>query len=184
MTVDATRCATCLRDPPAFDRTLTAADYDAPIDRLVLAMKYDGRLDIAQLCVSALTPLLQEETGLPDLLCPVPLGRRRLCERGYNQALEIARPLSRTLRVRLEARLLERNRDTGTQAGLPAALRRANVKGAFAIAPGVEKLARDLHVGVVDDVMTTGATLDEIASTLKQAGAAKVTNIVFARTPH
>ena len=184
MTVDAARCAACLRHPPSFDRTLTAVDYDAPIDRLVMAMKYNGRLDIAQLCVSALHPLLQEKTDVPDLLCPVPLGAKRLSERGYNQALEIARPLARASGVRLEAGLLERTRETNAQAGLSAALRRVNIKDAFAVAQNTAALPKALHVGVVDDVMTTGATLDEIAITLKRAGAARVTNIVFARTPH
>src|SRR5690606_12562678 len=137
----------------------------------------------ARLCAGELIPLLQREGDVPDLLCPVPLGTKRLRERGYNQALEIARPLARALRLRLDARLPERVEETDTQAGVSGVLRRATVGRAVAVAPHAAALLKDRHVGVVDDVMTTGATLGEIGTMLKRAGAARITNIVFARTP-
>ena len=176
-------CGGCLQHSPAFDRTLTAVDYDPPIDRMVLALKYAGKLELASLCVTALVPVARREAALPDLICPVPLSADRLRERGYNQALEIARPLARALGLPLAASLLERIRETSPQAQLPAALRRANVCNAFVAMPRNAGSVENRHVGVVDDVMTTGATLDEVAATLKRFGASRVTNIVFARTP-
>ena len=176
-------CGSCLQHSPAFDRSLAAVDYSAPIDRLVLAMKYAGKLEFAHCCAMALAPLLASDEARPDLLCAVPLGAHRLQERGYNQAVEIARPLARHLHLRLHVRLLERVRETLAQTQLPAPLRRDNVRNAFVLMPGSAAIISDRHVGVVDDVMTTGATLNEIASMLKRFGAARVTNIVFARTP-
>jgi len=113
-----------------------------------------------------------------DCIVPVPLSTQRLRSRGYNQALEIARHLASATGTRLAPEVCERVRDTPVQMGLPLAERGRNVRGAFrcpAIVSG-ETLA------VLDDVMTTGATLDEIAATLKRAGAARVVNWVVART--
>jgi ComF family protein len=176
-------CGACVQAPPAFDRTLVAVDYAAPVDRLVLGLKYGGRLELAQLCAQAMRPLLQAEADKPALLCPVPLGPQRLAGRGFNQALEIARLLARVLGLRLQARLLERVRETQAQVQLPAQERRRNLRHAFILPPKMAASIAGLHVGVVDDVMTTGATLDEIAATLKRFGAARVSAIVFARTP-
>ena len=178
-----THCGACIQQAPAFDRTLAAVDYSPPVDRLVLALKYAGKLELAQLCRQALAPLLESEPMRPDLLCAVPLGPQRLVERGYNQALEIARPLARALAIPLAVRLIERVRETQAQAQLPAVLRQQNLRNAFVLMPRAAAAVAGRHVGVVDDVMTTGATLEEIAATLKRFGAARVTNIVFARTP-
>jgi ComF family protein len=114
-----------------------------------------------------------------DLLAPVPLSFERQSERGFNQAQEIARRVAAASRVPLRGDLLLRTRHTAAQMDLALHERQRNVRGAF-VARG-ELAAR--HVVVVDDVMTTGATLDEIAATLKRAGAARVTNLVVARTP-
>jgi len=108
---------------------------------------------------------------------PVPLAPRRLRERGFNQALEIARSLSRLCGVRLERGMVARCRDTPAQAALAGAERLENVRGAFRVAGA----ARGVRIAVVDDVMTTGATLAEIARVLKEAGAARVENWVAAR---
>ena len=180
----ARRCGACLADPPAFDATVVACDYAAPVDRLVLQLKFGGRLALAPWMAGRLREAIQARAGLvpPDLLCPVPLGPRRLVERGYNQALEMARPLSGALGIALAPRLLERQVDTPAQSGVAPGERRRNVRGAFALADGQPALA-GRHVGVVDDVMTSGHTLDELAGVLKRAGAARVTNLVFARTP-
>ncbi len=176
-------CGSCLQQRPAFDRTLVAADYSAPIDRVVQALKYAGKLELAHCCALALGPLIASESLRPDLLCPVPLSAHRLQERGYNQALEIARPLARSSGLALHPRLLERVRETQAQTRLPATLRKDNVRNAFVLMPGAAAMVAGRHIGVIDDVMTTGATLNEIASTLKRFGATRVTNIVFARTP-
>lgn len=176
-------CGACLRNPPAFDRTLVAADYAIPVDQLVLQLKFAHRLALAPLCARLLRDavLRQTDFALPALLCAVPLGPRRLAERGYNQALEIARPLARQIGVRLEPRLLQRVQDTAAQSSVAPATRRHNLAGAFSVSDAA--LVAGRHIGVVDDVMTSGRTLNELAATLKRHGAARVSNLVFARTP-
>lgn len=176
------RCGACLAAPPGFDATVTACDYAAPLDALVLQLKFGAQLALAPWMAARLhEALLGSGQPLPDLVCPVPLGRQRLVERGYNQALEVARPLARRLARPVLPQLLERVRDTAPQAGTEPRARAVNVRGAFAV-PDVALVA-GRHVGVVDDVMTSGHTLAQAAAALKRAGAARVTNIVFARTP-
>lgn len=175
-------CGACLREPPAFDAAVAACDYAAPADALVLQLKFGGALHLAPWCAAQLRDALRCG-ALPDLLLPVPLSPARLAARGYNQALEIARPLSRMLGVPLEARLAVRVRDTAPQTDLPAAQRAANVRGAFALAPHGMARVRGRHAGIVDDVLTTGRTAGSLAALLRRHGAARVTVLVFARTP-
>ncbi|OFA00719.1 ribose-phosphate pyrophosphokinase [Duganella phyllosphaerae] len=180
----ATLCGHCIAARPAFDRTIVAADYALPVDQLVLQLKFGHRLALAALMARRLAVVVgQHPDTLPDVLCAVPLGRRRLAQRGYNQALEIARPLARSLGVVLQPRLLARIRETAAQSSVAPEHRRANIAGAFALAAPALALVRGRHIGVVDDVMTSGGTLDEMAATLKRHGAARVSNFVFARTP-
>jgi predicted amidophosphoribosyltransferase len=113
----------------------------------------------------------------------VPLGPERLAGRGFNQALEIARPLARSLGIPLHARLAIRATDTPAQSSVTPDQRQSNILGAFSVAPEAIELVRGQHIGLVDDVMTSGHTLDELAATLKRFGAARVSNFVFARTP-
>jgi ComF family protein len=178
-------CALCLAAAPAFDATVAAADYGSPLDQLVLQLKFGGRLALAPWFAQMLRDAVLARPGLalPDLLCPVPLGPRRLVERGFNQALEIARPLAASLGIELGARLALRAHDTAAQSGVAPAQRRQNVRHAFAVGADWEARIDGRHVGVVDDVMTSGHTLNELAATLKRYGAARVTNLVFARTP-
>jgi ComF family protein len=178
-------CAGCMRDAPAFEATVVAADYAAPLDGLVLGLKFGARLPLAPWFAGRMRDAVLAQPGwpLPDLLCPVPLGPRRLAERGFNQALEIARPLSSMLGVPLQPRLAMRALETAAQSGVAPRERAGNIRGAFAIAPTTAALLEGRHVGVVDDVMTSGHTLNELAATLKAAGAARVSNLVFARTP-
>lgn len=176
-------CGQCLQTPPAFDATIVASDYAAPVDQLVLALKFGNRLEIAPL----LARMLRDATtrtgaALPALLTAVPLGPTRLIERGFNQSLEIARPFARSLGVPVDAQLLVRQRDTRAQALLHPDERHRNIRGAFLVAGKAIDRVRHCHVGVVDDVMTTGETLNEVAATLKRFGASRVTNFVFART--
>ncbi|MQA40986.1 ComF family protein, partial [Rugamonas aquatica] len=176
-------CGACRAEPPAFDVTLVAADYAMPLDQLVLQLKFGHRLALATLFARLLRDAVLQQPGftLPALLCPVPLGRRRLAERGYNQAMEIARPLARSLGVALHPRLVCRVHETAAQSSVAPDQRRQNIAGAFAIPDPA--LVQGRHIGVVDDVMTSGRTLDELAATLKRHGAARVSNLVFARTP-
>jgi ComF family protein len=176
-------CGVCQSYPPAYDATIAAVDYAAPLDHLVLQLKFSARLPLAPWFAEILRDAILDQPNLPlpDLLCPVPLGPSRLVERGYNQALEIARPLSRMLGVPLEPQLAQRQLDTRAQSGVSPHDRAENIRGAFAIADPDRVDGR--HVGIVDDVMTSGHTLEELAATFKRFGAARVTNLVFARTP-
>ncbi len=172
-------CGRCLAQRPHYDRTSAALAYDFPADVIVHALKFRGELALAPLLGRFLQEAIQGEA--PEaimLIVPVPLSAERLRSRGFNQAVEIARPLARAAGKRVELDLLVRARDTPPQFDLPWADRQRNVRGAFA----VKKPLIGANVAVVDDVMTTGATLDEIAATLKAAGAERVVNWVVART--
>ncbi|WP_454730853.1 MULTISPECIES: phosphoribosyltransferase family protein [Cupriavidus] len=185
------RCHHCRLEPPAFDAAVTLGDYASPQDGLVLALKFGGALPLADWLAAALAErwqamrdtarALPDPPALPDLLAPVPLSPRRLAARGFNQSWEIARPLARRLGVRARPALLARLRDTPAQASLDLPARQANLRDAFGLAPGGE--VAGLHIGLVDDVMTSGATLGEAARVLKAHGAARVTLFVPLRTP-
>lgn len=178
-------CGRCLRRPPAYDATFTAADYAAPVDQLLLQLKFGARLAHAPLFAQLLAQAVQRDSNwdAPQLLCPVPLGPARLVERGYNQALEIARPLARHLDIALQARLALRVRETRAQSGVAPRERRANLAHAFIAEPAFSAQLEHCHVGIVDDVMSSGHTVHALAAALKRAGARKVTVLVAARTP-
>jgi ComF family protein len=178
-------CGRCLRQRPAYDATVTAFDYAAPVDQLLLQLKFGARLALAPLLAELLHVAIKQQQGwqAPQLLCPVPLGPARLAERGYNQALEIARPLARLLDVPLQPRLALRVRETRAQSGVAPQERQANLAHAFAIAPEWAALLQGCHVGIVDDVMSSGHTVNALAAACKRAGAARVSILVVARTP-
>ena len=167
-------CGRCLAEPPEYDATTAALAYDFPADALVQALKFRGELALAPF----LGKLLSEKIAVNpriDCVIPVPLAPGRLRERGYNQALEIARHV---LPGKLQIELCVRERDARPQMELPWEERRRNVRGAFSCRRALDGAT----LAVVDDVMTTGATLDEVARALKRAGAARVVNWVVART--
>lgn len=177
------RCADCIAEPPPFDATFALADYRPPLDALALGLKFRARLVLAHEFAHRLARLAGDAwhsaADQPDVIAPVPLAARRLVERGYNQAWQIARPLARALNLRADATLVRRVLHTAPQSRLDLDARRLNVGRAFQ----VTKPVHGLHVGIVDDVMTTGATLEALARTLKAAGARRVTNFVALRTP-
>jgi ComF family protein len=178
-------CAGCLSERRAFDATLAALDYATPLDQLVLQLKFGGRLALAPWFAQMIGDTVRAERQfmLPNVLCPVPLGRQRLVERGFNQALEIAKPLSALLGIPLSARLAIRALETPAQSGVAPDQRRRNIRNAFIVSPDALAMVRGQHIGIVDDVMTSGHTLNELAATFKRFGAARVSNLVFARTP-
>lgn len=166
-------CGECQQSPPAFDYLRTLYRYHSPVDRLVQQMKYDGRLDLARLFGEQLREAARDwvlASGKPDLVIPVPLHRSRIRARGFNQSIEIARPLARFLGARLELDRVERIRKTDPQTDLPLAKRKRNIRGAFA----AHGSFNDLSVVIVDDVITSGHTVGELARVLKRAGAAGI----------
>lgn len=173
------RCGRCLRDPPHFDASIALADYAPPIDRMIATLKFGGRLPLAAAFGRLLAHAGRRVLKEADAICAVPLAFERHAERGFNQAQEIARRTAAACGRPLRADILLRTRNTAAQMDLALADRRRNVRGAF-VARGD---LTGLRLVVVDDVMTTGATLDEVAAALKRAGAARVTNLVVARTP-
>ena len=172
-------CGECLQRPPPLDAAHAAFDYAFPLDRLLPRLKFHrdfaaGRV-LAQCMAERYASLPR-----PDALLPVPLHRARLRRRGYDQALELAAPLARRLRIPLLADTLQRTRATSPQSELDAVARQRNLRHAFAVradAPLPD------HVVLVDDVMTTGATLEAAAKTLRRAGVARVDAWVCARVP-
>ncbi len=172
-------CGQCLTSPPPYDATIAAFAYAFPVDRLMHAFKYHGRLALAEWGARAIGAEWGRHTmTLPQRLIALPLARERQRERGYNQAFEIARMLAREWRIPLVRGGVHRNLAAPPQAALPWSERAKNVRGAFAC----DLALAGLSVAVVDDVMTTGASLAELAKTLKKAGAARVENWVVART--
>lgn len=166
-------CGECQKSPPAFDYVQTLYRYASPVDRLVQQMKYNGKLHLARLFAEQLrdaAPGWMRETGKPDLIIPVPLHPGRLRQRGFNQSIEISRLAAQYLGTRLEINRVKRIRKTEPQTDLPAKRRRQNVRGAFEIDGSFDNLA----VVIVDDVVTSGHTVGELASMLKKAGAKQV----------
>jgi ComF family protein len=168
-------CGRCLARPPHFSRTLAAWAYDFPMDRVIQAFKFHHRLELAPWFARSLARRL-------DLLNPaiiaMPLHNARLAERGFNQALEIAKHLAEFAGGKLLHSAVHKHRETLIQSGLPLEARAKNVRDAFRCAAAFDGNA----IVVVDDVMTTGATLNELARILKRAGASEVINLVVART--
>jgi ComF family protein len=177
-------CLDCLRTPPPFDAAVAAVDYAFPWVGVIGAFKFGGGIDRA----AGLAALLGEAclTRAPpgvDLVVPVPLAARRLAERGYNQAWELARRVARRLGLPAQADLLQRWVETPHLAELPRAARADAVRGAFGVAPAAAHRLRGRHVALVDDVLTSGATAAEAARALRHAGAAAVSVWALARTP-
>jgi ComF family protein len=171
-------CGACLRHPPIVERTLAACLYAFPLDRLVQALKYGRQLALAVPLGDALAAAVMRApaAGRPDALVPLPLAARRQRERGFNQAIEIARVVGRRT-ARPLCHALRRPVDRPAQAGLSLRERIRNVRGAFVVAQPVA----GSHLAIVDDVMTTGATLDAAARALRAAGAVRVDAWVVAR---
>ncbi|HRD83892.1 MAG TPA: ComF family protein [Rubrivivax sp.] len=181
------RCGRCLTDSPPFDRTAAAVDYGFPWDGLVARLKFGQRPDLAL----ALAEMMRESAlraGLlqsqrPDLLIPVPLSDQRLRSRGYNQAAELARALGRHWSMPVLADGVTRLAGAGTQSSSTREQRLQNLRGTMRVDRALAPRLRGLNVMLVDDVMTTGATVRELARVVRAAGAEHIDVCVFARTP-
>ncbi len=171
-------CGACLADAPHFDETVSAFQYVYPLDRLVQAYKFSANLGLLPLFAEAVARAVgagNAQRG-PVLVIPLPLAPKRLAERGFNQSALLGAQVSKILGLRFEARGMLRVRETPPQTGLNREARLKNVRGAFDC---TQRL--DGHVAIVDDVMTTGATLSEAAKVLKKVGAVHVSAWVIAR---
>lgn len=170
-------CGRCLASPPGFHRTTALADYAPPVDGMVTALKFGARLDLAAVFGELLAERVDDAADA--VVIPVPLAFERMSERGFNQSLQIARAFCRASGRRLATHLVRRVRHTPPQQALALDERRRNIRGAF------EAMSRadDASVMVVDDVMTSGSTIDELARVLRAAGAVRVHALVVARTP-
>ncbi|MGH8185525.1 MAG: ComF family protein [Steroidobacteraceae bacterium] len=176
---EASVCGACLQHPPAFDSGYVPFRYAYPIDHLVRGLKFRGDLACGRVLGELFTARLRARAvPLPELIVPVPLARQRYRQRGFNQANELALPLRRVTRIAVRNDLVIRHRETAEQAALDLESRRKNVRRAFTMAASLP--AR--HVAILDDVVTTGSTVGEVARVLRSAGAERVEVWAICRT--
>ena len=179
--LDERYCGQCLHSPPAFSRTEAIWEYHPPIAQLISAFKYNRQLSYGNVLFKIAASRFASayyHSLYPDILTPVPLHWRRRLVRGFNQSELIAQHLAKQLHIPL-MRTLKRTKSTASQQSLDANTRRRNLKGAFRVTEHVEGKV----IAVVDDVMTTGATAEEISKCLLHAGAKQVHIWCLARTP-
>ncbi|HBK93196.1 MAG TPA: hypothetical protein DDZ68_16160 [Parvularcula sp.] len=174
-------CAACIADPPAFDRARAGVVYDDASHALIVGYKHADRTDLAPLLAGWLARAGAGMVTASSILAPVPLHRRRLFARRFNQSAELAQRLARAKDARFAPLFFERLRATPSQKGMSADQRRRNLAGAIGVRAGSVPLARSAHVIIIDDVMTTGATLNACARAARKAGAATVEALVLAR---
>ncbi len=170
-------CGACVTDPPAFTRTSAPFRYEDPVKHLIHALKFNRKLYVARVLGELMAGHYEQQGARPDVIIPVPLHPGRLRERGFNQALELARPVAARLHIPINIHACARTRGTAAQSDLPAAQRAKNIQGAFA-------MRAQLHVrrvAIIDDVMTTGATANELAGMLIAHGVEEVHIWVCAR---
>lgn len=175
------RCGQCLGAPPLLDACLAAVTYGYPWSALVGRFKFGGEAGWSHTFAALLArdPAVRQEIGIARWVIPMPLSRERLMHRGFNQAHELSRRLAP---AKADPRIALRVRDTASQANLDHADRQANVRRAFAIEPARADALRGHAVLLVDDVMTTGASLGALAQVFRDAGVSRVAAVVFART--
>src|SRR5690242_9545573 len=167
---DAGLCGACLKTPPAWDEARSPLAYAYPVDKLIQRFKFDGDLAAGRLLGELLAEFLAAGEARPDFILPVPLHPARLKERGFNQAMELARPLKKRLKLPVRPGACERVRATEVQSKLDAKERRKNLQDAFAVKESVD----GKHIAILDDVVTTGTTVEILAGVLRDAGAARV----------
>lgn len=172
-----TLCGQCLNNPPEQDASVSLFPYQTPIDHLIAELKYNDKLFLSRFFAQQMAEKLKNHP-LPQLLIPIPLHKKRLRHRGYNQSMELARYLSKQLSIPVRNDILIRIRETAPQASLPFSERKKNIKRAF----GVNNVNIPTHIALIDDVLTTGHTADVAAKVLRQAGVNTIELWTIART--
>lgn len=168
-----THCSQCLLKPPPFHHTLALFYYEPPISSLIWRLKFRGDLSIAKLFSQYWIEYIENKIArdsLPEIIIPVSLHHQRLAQRGFNQALEIAKPLGKYFQIPVDTRSCIRIKNTEAQSLLPAKTRKNNMHNAFALSYPIDAK----HVAILDDVMTTGNTVSEIAALLQKTGVEKI----------
>jgi len=169
-------CGACLAKPPAFDHAVAALQYAFPVNAMIQSLKYQAKLAIASILGKFLLEKINMEM-LPDIIIPMPLHSKRLRERGFNQAVEIGRFIAKECGITVATNACTRTRNTAFQTGLAWKDRQSNIRNAFTCKSDVT----GKHIAILDDVMTTGATMNELAKVLKQQGAVTACGWVVAR---
>ena len=163
------RCGKCLKIPPLVDYTLSVYHYESPINYLIHQLKFKHQLSYAAIMGLLFNKSLKEQgimSHVPEVILPMPLHKRRLVERGFNQSLEIARPVAKMLQIGIDTDFVRRIKETSPQTALTVKERKKNIKNCFE----VKKQTKYKHVVILDDVVTTGASTNELARVLKKAG--------------
>ncbi len=171
-------CFSCRKNPPHYSAVRSWAAFRGPLRQAIHSLKYKRNVGLGEILSRQLLERLETLKWPVDLVAPVPLGVARLAERGYNQADLIARPLAMGMGISYKPRALSKTRDTRSQVDLSAAQRRQNVSGAF---HALAELVKNQRILLVDDVMTSGATLDACAAACLDAGAQQVYGMTLAR---
>lgn len=170
-------CGACLHAPPLQEELVCPFDYAAPLDHLIQRLKFSGDLACARLLGQLMAVHIAGSAACrPELIIPMPLHRRRLAGRGFNQAFELARPIARRLALPIDVSACVRHRATAEQSALTAAVRRRNVSGAFSVRRPLPSA-----VAIVDDVLTTGSTAEALMAELRRAGVSRISLWVCAR---
>src|SRR3990167_468778 len=166
-------CGQCISKPRPFDHTFAVFNYTAPIPALIWKLKFHGDLSIAHLLGQYWIHFIEQHytpNTLPDLILPVPLHHKRLKERGFNQAVEIAKPIGKHFNIPIDTRTCVRIKNTEAQSTMPAHKRENNIANAFALSYSTQAK----HIAILDDVMTTGNTVSEISHLLRRVGVAQI----------
>ncbi len=172
-----TLCGRCLSETPSFDETHAPFIHQDEIRHLITGLKFGAQFKNARLLGNLLADHVGKAAEKPDCIIPVPLHKARYHERGFNQALEIARTVSKSLGIPVDYASCGRHKDTPHQTGLSAKKRRQNLRRAFSVQNSIQAQ----HIAIIDDVMTTGSTANALATELKKAGASRVDVWVCAR---